>query len=46
MQEIFNESIRNCYPDLVDEYFMFSRLEGVAQEKYGDYVRYVIDFLW
>ncbi|GJY96637.1 hypothetical protein Tco_0513547, partial [Tanacetum coccineum] len=38
IQEIFDGSIRNCFPDLVDVVFWCSRLEGTRQQKLGDYL--------
>ncbi|GJV49928.1 retrovirus-related pol polyprotein from transposon TNT 1-94 [Tanacetum coccineum] len=36
--DIFNESIKHCFLKLDDEFLLYSRLEGVAHDKYGDYV--------
>nr|GEU96263.1 retrovirus-related Pol polyprotein from transposon TNT 1-94 [Tanacetum cinerariifolium] len=38
IQEIFDGSIRNCFPDLVDVVFWCSPLEGTRQQKLGDYL--------
>ncbi|GJT71137.1 glucose-1-phosphate adenylyltransferase large subunit [Tanacetum coccineum] len=39
IQEIFDGSIKRCFPELHDDFFLCSRLEGAGQQKYGDYIR-------
>ena len=45
IQGIFDQSIKHCFPELYDEVFLCSPLEGAGQNKYGDYIRYAIYFL-
>ncbi|PWA60245.1 arginine--tRNA ligase, chloroplastic/mitochondrial [Artemisia annua] len=38
IQEIFDQSIQLCFPQLDDEVFMYSPLKRAGQNKYGDYI--------
>ncbi|GKC56940.1 arginine--tRNA ligase, chloroplastic/mitochondrial, partial [Tanacetum coccineum] len=36
--DIFNKSIKKSFPQLDNVFILYSRLEGLAHDKYGDYV--------
>ncbi|GJW95581.1 hypothetical protein Tco_0175253, partial [Tanacetum coccineum] len=38
LMDIFNDSIKHCFPELHNVFLLYSRLEGDAHDKYGDYV--------